>query len=443
MPHTALRFVIPSLLGVLIFLTPIPWDGHLTIGIGIITGWVRRLLGDYGLHLVVLLTVVTSVMTLVATYFRPAWTQNKAQLRNLFDVPPVWVLLRLAGTVFALMYFLQIGPALLRSEDVGGAVFVGIAVNVVAVYISACLLLPLLTDYGLMEFAGTLAGPAFRRAFNLPGRAAIDAVASFVGASAIGLLITIGQYDRGNYTGREACVIATNFSIVSIPFSLVVATVAGIEHLFVPWYGCIIIVCLLAALITSRLPPLSRKADTFRVVADTAEAAEAESPTALLAESWRAAMRRAEQAPGPADFLAAGLKNLAFFVFSVITAAMALATVATLLVFHTPVFEWLGSPFIAMLNFAGLPEAAAAATALFSGFLDQFMPALAAANVASETTSFVLAGLAVCQLIYMSENGVIILRSSLPISMADLIVIFLLRTAIVLPLLIVGAHLLT
>ena len=185
MPHTALRFVIPSLLGVLIFLTPIPWDGHLTIGIGIITSWVRRLLGDYGLHLVVLLTVVTSVMTLVATYIRPAWTQNNAELRNLFNVPPVWVLLRLTGMVFALVYFFQIGPALLRSEDVGGAVFVGIAVNVVAVYISACLLLPLLTDYGLMEFAGTLAGPAFRRAFNLPGRAAVDAVASFVGASAI------------------------------------------------------------------------------------------------------------------------------------------------------------------------------------------------------------------------------------------------------------------
>jgi nucleoside recognition membrane protein YjiH len=43
----------------------------------------------------------------------------------------------------------------------------------------------------------------------------------------------------------------------------------------------------------------------------------------------------------------------------------------------------------------------------------------------------------------MSETGVIILRSSLPISLAELVVIFLLRTAIVLPVLIAGAHLLT
>jgi nucleoside recognition membrane protein YjiH len=41
----------------------------------------------------------------------------------------------------------------------------------------------------------------------------------------------------------------------------------------------------------------------------------------------------------------------------------------------------------------------------------------------------------------MSEVGVIILRSSLPITLLDLVSIFLLRTAIVLPVLIAGAHL--
>ena len=68
------------------------------------------------------------------------------------------------------------------------------------------------------------------------------------------------------------------------------------------------------------------------------------------------------------------------------------------------------------------------------------MPALAAGNVSSEVTSFVLAGLSVTQLIFMSEGGVIILRSSLPIKLSELAVIFLLRTAIVLPVLIIGAH---
>jgi nucleoside recognition membrane protein YjiH len=398
-------------------------------------------MGDYGLHFVVALTVITGVMTLLGTYLRPAWIQKRSGLKDLFDVPIVWVLLRLTGGCFALIYFFQIGPDLLKSEDVGGAVFVGIAVNVAAVYISASILLPLLTDFGLMEFVGTLARPVFRKVFQLPGRAAIDAIASFVGASAIGLLITIGQYDRGNYSGREASVIATNFSIVSIPFSLVVATVAGIEHLFIPWYGCIVLACLLAAFITPRLPPLSRKTDSYVARAEATEVEDECASESLLGASWKAALQRAQVAPGLRDFFTVGFKNLAFFLFSVITAAMALATIATLLVFNTPIFEWLGYPFIALLEMAQLPDAAAAATALFSGFLDQYMPALAAAGVNSEVTSFVLAGLSVCQLIYMSETGVIILRSSLPITITDLVVIFLLRTAIVLPVLIVGAHL--
>jgi nucleoside recognition membrane protein YjiH len=433
-----IRFVLPSLLGVLIFLTPIPWDGHLTIGIGIITGWIRALMGDYGLHFVVSLTVITSVMTLLGSVFRVAWVQDRKLAKDLFDVPMVWILLRFAGMCFALIYFLQFGPELLRSENVGGAVFVGIAVNVAAVYISACLLLPLLTDFGLMEFVGTLARPLFKKAFQLPGRAAIDAVASFVGASAIGLLITIGQYDRGNYTSREASVIATNFSIVSIPFSLVVATVAGIEHLFIPWYGFIVLACLVAAFITPRLPPLSRKAETY--LASPQDDASDIVNEGVSNEAWKRALQRAQNSPNVQQFFAAGMTNLMFFLFSVITAAMALATVATLLVFHTPIFEWLGYPFVAVFEIAKIPEASAAATALFSGFLDQFMPALAAGNVSSEVTSFVLAGLSVTQLIFMSEGGVIILRSSLPITLSELAVIFLLRTAIVLPVLIIGAH---
>lgn len=441
MQQNSLRFALPSLLGVLIFLTPIPWDGHLTIGIGIVTGWIRTLMGDYGLPIVVSLIVASSLLTLIGTAFGSGWIQRRGALRELFDVPPIWLLLRLCGAAFGLIYLLQFGPELLKSRDVGGAVFLDVAVNVLTVYISACLLLPLLTDFGFMEFVGTLARPLFQKVFRLPGRAAIDAVASFVGASAIGLLITIGQYDRGNYSARHASIIATNFSVVSIPFSLVVATVAGIGELFIAWYAVVVLACLCAAFITPRIPPLSQKPDTY--VIDSPERNRDEFPAApsLLGEAWSRALLRAESAPGVRDYIGIALRNLAFFVFSVIPAAMALATLATLLTFHTPFFGWLGYPVAALLEMAQLPDAAAAAPGLFAGFMDQYMPAITAAGIESQAMSFVLAGLSVCQLIYMSEVGVIILRSSLPISFRELLVIFLLRTAIVLPVLVIGAHL--
>lgn len=438
---TTLRFLLPSILGVLIFLTPIVWDGTTTIGIGIITTWIKGLFGPFGLHLLVALTVATCALTLLGTTFRASWIHRNENLKKLFVVPPVWLLLRIAGTLFGLIYFTQLGPELLKSESIGGAVFVGIGVNVVAVYIAACLLLPLVTEFGLMEFVGTLARPVFRRVFRLPGQAAIDAVTSIVGASAIGLLVSIEQYERGRYTDREASVIATNFSIVSLPFSLVVATVAGIEEYFLPWYGVVILTCLIAAVITARLPPLANKADSYYVTAAPSEPTQSGPRQTLLGEAWSSALDRAAQAPGLRGYVGRALTNLAFFSFSVVTATMALATLAALFVFHTPVFQWLGSPLTFLLEAANLPEASAAAPALFSGFLDQYMPAIAAADIESPATSFVLAGLSVCQLIFMSEAGVIILRSSLPVSLIDLALIFLWRTAISLPLLLLGAHL--
>lgn len=440
MTKNSLRFLLPSLLGMAIFLLPIRWDGQLTIGIGIVTAWIRALMGDYGLHVVVLMMITTAVLTFLGTVLNVRWLSERENLKALFRVPLIWLLLRVLGAVFGAIYLFQAGPELLKSEDIGGAVYVGIAVNVLSVYIGACLLLPLLTDFGFMEFVGTLARPFFRKLFRLPGHSAIDAVASFVGASSIGLLITIGQFDRGNYTAREASVIATNFSIVSIPFSLVVATVAGIGHLYVPWYGVVVIACLVAAFITPRLPPLSRMPDTY-VANGRRDDGAGDSSQSLLREAWAQAMRRVQTAPGPRQFLVLGLTNLTFFVFSVITAAMALATIAALLVFHTPIFSWLAYPFVPLLELAGLPDAGAAAPGLFSGFLDQFMPAIAAAGIDSAATSFVLAGLSVCQLIFMSEVGVIILRSSLPLTLRQLLGIFLLRTAIVTPVLIAGAHL--
>ena len=434
---TYLRFILPAALGVLIFLTPLYWDGAVTIGIGLLTGWMKGLFGAYGLHLVVLVVVVTAVMSLLGSLVRPRWITSNAVLESLFCVSGAWVFLRVCGALFGLAYLLQVGPALLISEGVAGAVFQDIGVNVLAVYICACLLLPLLTDYGLMEFCGTLLQPVFKRVFKLPGRAAIDALASIVGASAIGLMISINQYERGVYTQREASVIATNFSIVSLPFCLVIATVAGIEAWFLPWYGVVIVACLVTALVVPRLPPLSRKSDTY--CAGTHQKPTPESSEALLGRAWAAAMERAQQAPGVGGFLTQGISNLAFFLFAVVGASLAMATFASLIVFHTPIFTWLGYPLVPVLQLLGLPEAQGAATALFSGFLDQFMPAIAAGDIDSPVTSFVLAGLSVSQLIFMSEVGVIILRSSLPLGLLDLLQIFLLRTVVLLPLLWLGA----
>ncbi len=78
------------------------------------------LMGDHGLSIVVMLMVITSILTVLGSALRVGWIHRRTWLEELFNVPLIWLALRLAGTIFGLIYLLQIGPELLRSEDVGG-----------------------------------------------------------------------------------------------------------------------------------------------------------------------------------------------------------------------------------------------------------------------------------------------------------------------------------
>ena len=54
---------------------------------------------------------------------------------------------------------------------------------------------------------------------------------------------------------------------------------------------------------------------------------------------------------------------------------------------------------------------------------------------------FILAGLSLCQLIYMTETGLVVLQVGLPVSVFQLFQIFVIRTLIVTPFLAVAAML--
>lgn len=438
-----LKFALPSLIGILVFLTPIEYAGQETIFIGVLTDWIRRFLEPLLLETVIGVTVLA---TLGGAYFliaKPEWKRDKPFLHAICRVTPVWLALRATGALFGLMVYFQIGPELIWGASTGETVFVDIGVAMLVIFLTACMLMPFLTDFGFMEFIGTMARKVFARLFRLPGRSAIDATASFVAAASVGLLITINQYERGYYSARESASVATNFSVVSIPFSLVVAQVAGVDHMYFNWYMTVIVACLICALVTVRIPPLSRMSDTYfePVGKQIHEVAEQGMP--LLKWSIHEAMERAGSAPGPRGFLRNG--SLAFLdvAFGVIGPTMALATATAIVVFHTPVFDILSAPVYWMLAIARIPEAATAAPGFLVGFLDQFMPALVARNIESELTRFILAGLSICQLIYMAEVGVLILRSSLPLTFWNLLTIFLIRTAILFPVFLVAGLWLT
>jgi len=356
-------------------------------------------------------------------------------------VSPGWLLLRMAGFLTAVAIFFQIGPEVIWSDSTGHIVLYDLATKLVAIFIFASFLLPLLTEYGLMELVGTLLSRAFRRLFLLPGRSCIDALASWLSAAPVGVLITIQQYQQGNYSQREAAVIATNFSVVSLPFCVIVAEFSGMAHLFVEYYLTVVVAGLTAAFITPRIPPLSRLPDTYSESGHQLFETD-DQDNGLMSLGLSKALAKAAAAPGLAGLIRTGLHNLCDIWFGLMPPLIAIATLGMVIAEATPIFQLLSYPFVPVLNLLGLPEASAAAPALLIGITDMFLPAVLAKGIESELTRFVVITVSITQLIYMTEVGVLIIKSAIPLGFLRLVQIFLLRTIITLPIAVMGGYVL-
>ncbi|MEZ8687926.1 YjiH family protein [Vibrio splendidus] len=435
-------FLIPSLIGLFLFMAPISYQGDLTIPVAILAKSIQAVFGESLVAIITAIVAFMSVASVLSTIIKPTFITSSSFLNGLFNPSPLWLLVRLIGGAAAFMAFFQVGPEFIWEENTGGLVLEGLLPTLFSVFIFAGLLLPLLLNFGLLELFGTLLSKVMRPIFNLPGRSAIDCMASWLGDGSVGILLTSKQYEKKFYTQREAAVVGTTFSAVSITFSLVVIAQVELEHLFLPFYAAICLAGIVAAVITPRLPPLSMKKDTFIDGSKPHKDADA-IPAGHSTFSWglELAVNKASQVKSAKSVFAEGIRNAVDMVFGVLPVVMGLGTMALVIAEYTSVFSFLGQPFIPFLELLGVPEAVAASETIVVGFADMFIPAILAASIDNEMTRFVIAAMSVTQLIYMSEVGALLLGSKIPVNILELFIIFILRTLITLPVIAGVAHL--
>ncbi len=421
---------------------PISYKGEITIPIAVLSGFIQELLADWLPAIMTAIIVLTLIGTLVIKTVRPHILNRSPFLKSLLDVPVIWLIARTLGAAFAIMTLFKLGPEAIWSENTGGLLLNDLLPILFSVFLFAGLFLPLLLDFGLLELFGTLLTKVMRPIFKLPGRSSIDCLASWLGDGTIGVLLTSKQYEEGYYTRREAVVIGTTFSVVSITFSLVVISQVGLPSMFVPFYLTVTGAGVIAAIIVPRIPPLSRKPDTY-YVEKSDDYSEEKIPQGYTPFSWGMA-QAVEKARGNRslkDFFLSGVKNILDMWMGVAPIVMALGTLALIVAEYTPVFQWLGMPFIPVLEWMQVPEAKAASETLIVGFADMFLPSVIGADIASPMTRFIIAAVSVTQLIYMSEVGGLLLGSKIPVSFWELFIIFLQRTIVTLPVIVLVAHL--
>ena len=433
------KFLLPSLAGAFLFVTPISQNGQLTIPIAVVANALLSLMGSHTTAIIWFLISLSALLTLAhKTVGIPLFKKNE-KLDALFSVKGFWLAVRLIGFVFANMLFFGFGPELIIGELTGSVVMYDLLPILVCVFFLAGLLLALLLNYGLLDFFGALLIKLMRPLFNLPGRSALDCVASWLGDGSIGVLLTSKQYEEGFYSKREATVIATTFSAVSITFSLVVISQVGLEHLFVPFYLIVTAAGIVAAIIVPKLPPLSRVPDSYYTQVPHRE----DIPAGMSAPQYglQLALKKAENAPSLKSFFREGFENVFEMWFGTLPVILTMGTIALIIAEFTPIFKILGLPFLPLYSLLGIPDAAAASQTVVVGFADMFLPSVIISSVESELTRFVVAATSVTQLIYMSEIGSIIMGSKIPVSLKNLFIIFLERTLVTLPVVALFAHL--
>ncbi len=427
---------------------PVKFDGEWTIIVKIFADFIAKTIGDYLPALCTIIITISFVMSVLASFNVKFIKENKL-LDQTFSVTPVWLVLRILGFIVVWMVVLKdklnLGPFfdMIVADESATFILNDLLTSLVIIFVIASMLLPLLLDFGLLEFIGAIFTKIMRPVFLIPGRAAVDCITSWIGDGTLGVMLTSNQYESGYYSAKEAAIISTNFSAVSITFSLIVLSQVDMVDYFGVYYLLVCLVGIVCAIIVPRIPPLSLKKDDYVVDSNHDNKDIAENYSSSVQYGLDLAIKRAESHKGIGEFLKNGIENAFGMWFSVMPIVMIIGTASLVLANNTQVFEILGKPFLPLLNFLKVPESLEASKTMIVGFSDMFTPSIiAASTIQSQMTKFIVATISVTQLIYLSEVGGLILASSIPVNLFELFVIFIERTIISLLIVAPIAHLL-
>lgn len=427
-PPARWRFVVYSVIGMAMFFVSVEISGTSTILVDHVLTLVRWILGGAVPWVIVALVLFGTVRPFATGSWR------RGALRTAFAFANI------VGLVVAVCAALGYYPGPLENPDIGPFLWEKLAIPVGLIVPVGAVFLALLINYGLMEFIGVLVQPIMRPVWKVPGRAAVDAVASFVGSYSLALLITDKVYREGRYTGREAAIIATGFSTVSATFMVIVASTLDLMHHWTLYFFLTLVVTFAVTAITVWIPPLRSVPDEpFAGVRHNAE------PTTRgnrLAHAWDEAMRALATAPGLMRGTWSTFKDGVLMSSAIVPSILSIGLAGLLLATYTPVFDLIGWLFVPVAYLVQLPDPALAGKAFAVGIAEMFLPATIVAGHESEVLRFTVGVTAVSQIVFFSALVPSILATSIPISVGRLVVLWFERVILTILITAPLAHLL-
>ncbi|WP_423189812.1 YjiH family protein [Alkalibacterium sp. f15] len=434
-----LKFIFLSIFGFVFFLVPFTINDESKIMLSHIIDFVKNNILDEFLAF----TAASAWIVLIATVVFIFYTSQSKFINSMFKASAFNVVLRIVGSFLYLMvlnkWFESYDFASAILDPNTGGLMAGADGLLTTLYITffvGILALPLLTHFGIVEFVGILLGPIVVKLFRVPGYSMIDAIASFVGDGTIGIVVTDRQYQRGYYNRREAYIIATSFSVVGIAFAAAVAEELGFSSIFPIFYGSILLVTLVIAFIMARLP--LKKFEPTYYEGKTPKSVEIPEDKTILEHAFDSAVEQANETKIIPTIIDA-FKNIVHIYVGFLPIIMAIGTISLIIAEYTPFFDIISAPLVPMYELIGYSTEVAMqmAPASVAGFADMYLPALFISGATSEAARFFIGVLAFTQLVFMSETGMILVKTKIGLNFWDVVKVFLFRTIISIPILII------
>ena len=454
------KSILFTALAIFVFFVPVTFAGQSDVVFGVIYKTIVEVLGIPGHWLICGIVVLNG---LAACYAKFLCRNKESKLYQYYEGDSrIHALFYLVGAVFSACYLgSTVAPAVfsgpsfewMLGASTGGSIIPSVVQQVAWIIPVGSFFMPFLTNYGIIDFIGSLMEPLMRPVFKVPGRSAVNAIASFVSSSSVGVLITSKLYRAGIYTMKECALIATGFSAVSVGFAYMVIQTAGLEQHFIPVYFLALLITMIISIFMARIPPLSRKPSTYldgRVQTPESIRAEAQATKAeggLLRHGVDRAIKKAYTAPPLGQELVASLKDGYSVLPKVISLLTAVGTLAMIIATYTPVFNYLGYIFQPLLRLVGISaqEAAMIAPSLPVGIAEMFLPVLLIQDqvaVLSEAARYMVVTVSMVQIIFFSETIVVMMATKIPVTLKELVICFFERTILAIPFAAIVVHLL-
>src|SRR5699024_10205533 len=165
---TKLKTWIVSFIALLLFIVPVSIDGQWTIMLGVMAEGILANLEGTIPAITTTAIVVLLLITIYGACVNKSLISHTSKLQWIFVLGPLRCILMFTREVIRVMVITGFGPEAITGDPTRGTMMYSLVPILATWLLLAAFLMPLLMNFGLMEFVGTSLEPIIRPLFRVP-----------------------------------------------------------------------------------------------------------------------------------------------------------------------------------------------------------------------------------------------------------------------------------